>query len=279
MSENSSNSHLAGIRHKSDVVHHVLKQGKQSKKARYRWSMMIGLPLWVAASFIFAQLLVGILISAIHALRIPIIGTTSAATAETVIASIVYILSLSVVIGVPYLIKKRRTNLKLLGLEGLPTWTDIGLSPLGFIAYALLWSVVSYLVVTIIPAFPMDQGQEIGFHALGRQYEYTLAFLTLVVIAPIAEETLFRGYLYGKLRNYVPVIPAILTTSLLFGFAHLFAVNQLQWNVALDTFLLSIILCLLRVITGSIWAGILLHMIKNGIAFFYIFGGAMFLMM
>ena len=92
-----------------------------------------------------------------------------------------------------------------------------------------------------------------------------LAFITLVVIAPVAEEVLFRGYLYGKLKKYVPVWAAILITSALFGLIHG------TWNVAVDTFALSIILCLLRESTGGIWASILLHMIKNGIAFYFLF--------
>jgi membrane protease YdiL (CAAX protease family) len=92
-----------------------------------------------------------------------------------------------------------------------------------------------------------------------------LAFVTLVVLAPIAEETLFRGYLYGKLKGHVPAIIAAIATSLLFGVAHM------QWNVGIDVFILSLVLCGLRSLTGSIWSGILVHMIKNAIAFYFLF--------
>ena len=242
------------------------------------WGMIVLLPIWVAISFIAAQFITGILLAALDFLQFSLLETMSNAVFQTIISSFIYILTLVIVAGVPYWLKKKRTNLKVLGLDSLPTWTDIGLSPMAYIGYLIIGYIASYLVVVLIPSFPIDQAQDIGFQVLGRQYEYALAFLTLVVIAPIAEETLFRGYLYGKLQKYVPIIPALLATSLLFGFAHLFTANQLQWNVALDTFILSIVLCLLRNITGSIWAGILLHMIKNGIAFFILFGGAMSLM-
>jgi membrane protease YdiL (CAAX protease family) len=42
-------------------------------------------------------------------------------------------------------------------------------------------------------------------------------------------------------------------------------------NVALDVFILSIVMCGLREMTGSIWAGVVLHMMKNGLAFYLLF--------
>jgi membrane protease YdiL (CAAX protease family) len=92
-----------------------------------------------------------------------------------------------------------------------------------------------------------------------------MAFIALVIIAPIAEEVLFRGYLYGKLRSHASVLVATLLTSALFGAVHM------QWNVAIDTFILSLAMCYLRELTGTIWAGTLVHMIKNGLAFTLIF--------
>ena len=61
---------------------------------------------------------------------------------------------------------------------------------------------------------------------------------------------------------------SILLVSLLFGVVHM------QWNVGVNVFALSVVLCGMREITGTIYAGILTHMLKNGIAFFllYVFG-------
>jgi membrane protease YdiL (CAAX protease family) len=53
--------------------------------------------------------------------------------------------------------------------------------------------------------------------------------------------------------------------SALFGLAHM------QWNVAIDVFVLSMVACYLRELTGSIWAGIILHCLKNLIAFIALF--------
>ena len=87
----------------------------------------------------------------------------------------------------------------------------------------------------------------------------------LVIIAPVAEELLFRGYLLGKLRKHAPLWVAILVTSVIFGAIHL------AWNVGIDVFALSIVLCVVRVVSGSLWPSIMLHMLKNGLAFYLLF--------
>ncbi len=43
------------------------------------------------------------------------------------------------------------------------------------------------------------------------------------------------------------------------------------WLVAAETFILSLVLIGLRELTGGLWASILVHMAKNGVAFLYIF--------
>jgi len=76
---------------------------------------------------------------------------------------------------------------------------------------------------------------------------------------------LFRGYLLSKLRRHVATWIAILITSLLFGLVHF------AWNVGIDTFALGIVLCLVTIWTKSLWPAILIHMLKNGIAFYFLF--------
>ena len=153
-----------------------------------------------------------------------------------------------------------QTNREELGLKGTPTWIDIGLAPVGFILYFLL----ATLLVGIFSRFDwfdVTETQNVGYDNLYSAFDRIVAFIALVVIAPIAEEIIFRGWLYGKLRARLSLVPAIILVSALFGFLHG------QWNVGINVFALSIILCLQREITGTIYSGIVLHMLKNGIAF------------
>ena len=247
----------------------LISQGADAPLKR-RWWLALVLPLWVVASFVLAQLILAAVYYLVLSTGVALDGINSSVV-NTFIAACVYILTLVIVLGVPWLIKKKRTTLNDLGLQGLPTWSDIGLAPIGFILYLLASAIVVYVFGMIVPSFDASQTQNVGFENLSQQYEYVLAFITLVIIAPIAEETLFRGYLFGKLRRAVPLWVAMLVTSVLFGAVHG------QWNVGIDVFVLSMVACGLREVTGSIWAGILLHMIKNGLAFYILFINTSFL--
>ena len=78
-----------------------------------------------------------------------------------------------------------------------------------------------------------------------------------VVVAPVAEEVVFRGYLYGVLRRYGGRIPAILVSSLLFAAIHVHLPSLLGLGV------LAVILCLLYERTGSLWSTIAMHAAFN----------------
>ncbi|HEX6416011.1 MAG TPA: type II CAAX endopeptidase family protein [Candidatus Saccharimonadales bacterium] len=244
------------------------KTKKQSPAGGLRTSRKIGLalafPLWVLVSFGVAQALVYTILWILTRLGVPI-DLFDGAAFQTLATAVIYTLSLSIAVGLPWLIKKRRANWGELGLNRLPTWTDILLAPAGFIVYFLASALLIFLTTQLLPGFDVEQVQEIGFDNIAQRHEYLMAFITLVIIAPVAEEALFRGYLYGHLRARIPIWLAMLITSAVFGAVH----GQL--NVAIDTFALSMIMCSLREVTGSIWAGILLHMLKNGLAFYLLF--------
>jgi membrane protease YdiL (CAAX protease family) len=63
--------------------------------------------------------------------------------------------------------------------------------------------------------------------------------------------------------------PAVVVTSLFFGAAHLElgSGGPLVWAAAVDTFLLSVVLCFLRERSGALYAGMLVHMANNLVAF------------
>lgn len=152
------------------------------------------------------------------------------------------------------------------------TFRDIGLntfklkylywSVLGFFAYFVLTSSLLTVVQQLI-VIP-DEQQQIGF-INPNSFELLLAFVALVVVVPVAEELLFRGFIYKGIRKGFHFVVASLAVSVLFAVAH----GQL--NVGLDVFCLSLVLCYMREKTGSLWPGIILHSIKNAIAFYMLF--------
>lgn len=212
----------------------------------------------VIVGFLFAH---GVDFSAVNESMFTAVSTAIVDTAALVVA-----------IAVPWLLFRDKTTKQDLGLQRLPTWSELGLAPAAFIVYTVVVAVIMYLVSQFAPGIDLEQKQNVGFNFLATSQEYVLAFVTLVIVAPIMEEVIFRGYLYGKLKKYVPWWVAIVLVSAFFGFAHG------QWNVAIATFVLSVFLCLLRDMSGSIWASITLHMIKNGIAFYFLFVNQSFIL-
>lgn len=152
-----------------------------------------------------------------------------------------------------------------LGLAKEFSWADIGLGILGFIVAMILAAIFTSIIAAIVPNFNINQAQKIGFMGLVKPYEFILAFICVVILPSIVEELIFRGIMYGELRK-ISVLWAVILVSVLFGAAH----GQL--NVAITTFAMSLVMCFTREkLTDSIWAGMVLHFIKNAIGFVIIF--------
>lgn len=184
---------------------------------------------------------------------------------SAIYTALVYLLSLILIAILPWkLFKKWKTNREELGLSGLPTWTDIGLAPIGY-AVSILLAYVLTAAFSLFPWFNAAEAQNVGFNNIATGLDRVVAFIALAVVAPIAEELIFRGWLYGKLRAHVNMVISIIIVSLLFAIAHL------QWNVGVTVFAMSVVNCLLREITGTIYSGTILHIIRNAVAFYAVF--------
>ncbi len=237
-----------------------------STKAKENHKMTIGallgwaflMALWVGVVLIGVQYVLAYLISAMHL-------QVSEIVLQTIFSALVYVVSLLIIILVPWKLLKMKTTREELGLRELPTWTDILLAPIAFIVFLIASGFIMAVMQAILPSIDWTQEQDVGFNNIISNLDFVLAFLSLVVIAPIAEEVIFRGWLYGKMRRKMSAVPAILIVSLLFGLVHG------QWNVGVVVFTMSIAMCLIRELTGTIWGGILVHMIKNGLAFYALY--------
>lgn len=228
---------------------------------------VISITAWVLFAFIATQIGALVFLEAAKELGLRIQGGNQVLFILLLNASI-YIIALIITVGAPRfarLLPKDLSIKKLLGINKKPTLSDIGMAIISYLVYLVVSAIVMLLIVQMIPGFQANQKQEIGFESLGSGFEYIFAFLALVVMAPLAEELLFRGYLFGRLRSYISFVPTTIITSLLFGLIHW------QWNVGVDVFILSLALCYLREKTGSLWPAVLLHSLKNGIAFTLLF--------
>jgi membrane protease YdiL (CAAX protease family) len=83
-----------------------------------------------------------------------------------------------------------------------------------------------------------------------------------VFVAPLVEETVFRGYLYPLFAKSLGVLPGILLTGVLFGLMH---GSQLgwTWRLVLLLTLVGVIFTFARARTGTVLASFLLHLGYN----------------
>jgi membrane protease YdiL (CAAX protease family) len=86
-----------------------------------------------------------------------------------------------------------------------------------------------------------------------------IAFLMIVVLAPLAEELLFRGWLYTALRWRFGFGAALWTTAILFAVAHWESTHL----YALAILPMGLVLGYVRERTGSARASTLFHMLYN----------------
>lgn len=102
-------------------------------------------------------------------------------------------------------------------------------------------------------------------------FEYPLLFnataFTVVLIVPLMEELLFRGFLQTSLRRQFRPLHAILLTSLIFALFH-FSLSQGMNNITIlgSLFLLSLFLGFLRERQGTLWPSWALHATFNALS-------------
>jgi membrane protease YdiL (CAAX protease family) len=84
-----------------------------------------------------------------------------------------------------------------------------------------------------------------------------LMSFSAAIVAPLVEETIFRGYLYPVAKRFGGPVAGMLFSSLVFAAAHGSAV------ALLPLFVLAMLLCILYEVTGSLWANVSVHFLFN----------------
>jgi membrane protease YdiL (CAAX protease family) len=222
---------------------------------------LIGESSWVLfCFFVVAALVFGAVVSLLPSVEQLLESTLG----QLVAGGVIYGVVLLVVVLPVWIFRGTSYVQKVLGLGSKPTRSIWWLPLLMWAAYMAVTIIVS-LATSVLPWVDVNQEQEVGFKDLSQPFEYVIAFVALVILPPIAEELLFRGYLFGRLRERFGFWLTTVVVSIVFGIVHL------QWNVGIDVAVLSVFLCYLREKTGSVWASMVLHAIKNGLAYFLLF--------
>lgn len=176
------------------------------------------------------------------------------------------------VAGVLTVLRHRNLGLASIGLARRLRWRDLAFAAVGFIGFVVTLIIVTAVISAFWHGYNTNQAQDVGFKTAVRAADKAIAFVSLVLLPPLGEEILMRGYLFSGLRARWSFVIAGLVTSVLFGAAHLLTGNGgLLWAAGIDTFVLSLFLVYLRERTGALYAGMMVHALNNVLAFIVYF--------
>jgi membrane protease YdiL (CAAX protease family) len=243
--------------------------GEQAKK----WGLFVPIIIVVAGYFLFAYILAPVYLGSLYGLFFSDTSPTIDAWIKLSYVNFSFALLVTVLqmCLLFWYVLYKDGSLRSLGLNR-PRAKHVLNAVVAYGIYLVIYVVIFSIIAQFVPSINVDQEQEIGFESAAG-IEVILAFLSLVILPPISEELLMRGFLYRALKKKLPRYGAIIFTSVLFAGAHL----QLGsggaplWIAAVDTFILSLALIYLCDYSKSLWPAIFLHMLKNSIAFVSLF--------
>ncbi len=124
---------------------------------------------------------------------------------------------------------------------------SLGLSSLGSLTGDAFETALSFVNITSLQP---------EFNAPTNIPAFIIFLVNLVVLPPLVEEWVFRGVLLQSLRRFGDGF-AIMVSSVIFALIHC---NVSQSTTA---FLVGLSMAIFVVITGSVWTGVIIHMVNN----------------
>jgi CAAX protease family protein len=135
----------------------------------------------------------------------------------------------------------------------------LGLTP---IKRKWLLALLSALLLAYVPAMYWLFGQPLPFRGIDVHREFWIGITmiaSIIIVTPLAEELLFRGWLWSDLGEFWPGIGTMLFTGAVFWLAHALEGWQRLLGIALPT----IVFTLARRYCDSVKASLWLHVLNN----------------
>lgn len=182
--------------------------------------------------------------------------------ATGVAGAAIYGILLATIYG--YIVRRRGLGWDALGFRRPPLLAML-LSPVIAFGQLIAAALMNLLVFSFTGSFENPQVEGITGGQSFSWLNFVLMLLVVGVVAPIVEETFFRGLVYGWMRRRVPIFVAVILSAAIFAVAHVIPL------LLPALFVVGIILALAYELSGSLWLSILLHSLQNSLAVILIF--------
>jgi len=121
--------------------------------------------------------------------------------------------------------------------------------------------------VLIAVSMTMENPNNAAVYGMAKT-EYNKILVLSVFLAPIVEEVIFRGAIFGALREKGRLLAYLVSVSL-FAIYHVWGYLAIDWRYLIFFFQyvpISYLLCRIYERTSSIWSSIFLHMLVNAVS-------------
>jgi len=238
-----------GMRIARDATAVTRIAGLPSDRVPWDWTDFV--MFWPAA-FTAATLLISIAVPIADAVT-PAVDSTVRTAVESFVAQTAYyagaLFNVWVLVGL-----RRGGTLRDLGWRRF-NWWWILLAIIGAYATLQLATYLQLFAERILPPNTVN-GQCVTVRH-DYSHFFVLAIFVVCVIAPLAEETIFRGFVYGWLQRAAPVIVAIPVSAAIFSAVHA------ELLLYIPLFGVGCMLALFYQGSRSLWPGAVVHSLFN----------------
>ena len=160
--------------------------------------------------------------------------------------------------GLPF-----RQRLSALGFRRTPLLPAMGFAVSGVVVALVASAAYSEIVIAL--KAPLQTNADQLMREAGYAPFTTLGVLAAaVLVAPFCEEVFFRGFGFAGLLQRMSLWPAVIVSALIFAVAHA------DIGSFAPLLIIGLILAYTRWRTGSIWPGMVIHALNNGVAALFI---------
>jgi len=157
-------------------------------------------------------------------------------------------------------------------LRGMPFWSTVGWRKIRPVAggisvhplvFALTGAGLSIFVLGVTNF--IQRPEKLPIDEVFKHRQTAVMFVAMaMLVAPLVEETVFRGYLYPMFARWFGVGPSVVLTGVLFGLMHGPQLGDAKSLIAIMSFV-GVVFTLVRARTGSVFASYLMHLGYNSL--------------
>ena len=223
------------------------------------WDLVLFVVLAVVATFVIGLIVVGLFV--MFGMKIAAIAQAGRdQSLVSIVAQVIIDLGLVGFLALQIRVRFQEPFWQTIGWREI----DTGVIPrgLGYIGLVVTGAVTSLLVDAVSNLHP-PKGP-LPIEAVYQDKLSSLLFLLMaVLLAPIVEETIFRGYIYPVIAKSWGVAASILITGALFGLLHGFQLGGALWQIGLLV-LVGVIFTWARAASRTVVASYCMHLGYNG---------------